>query len=220
MLDVSGTPGTGGAAGVAGLVLAAGGSTRWGEGSKLTAPYRGEALVVGAIRSAREAGLSPIFVVVGHRSDELADLLPGGVVTVANPAWREGRGSSVAAGIEAASREEGVAAVALLLGDEPEVSPAVIRSAVAAWRDEGAELVRTVYRDRPGHPVIFDRARFADLSELGGTTCVRRYLERHPDAVRELAVDAEGPADVDTREDHRRLTAGGEDLEELEGRDR
>lgn len=198
-------------------MLAAGGSARWGEGSKLLAPYRGEALVVGAVRAAREAGLAPIFVVLGHRSGGLVDALPGDVVTVSNPDWREGRATSVAAGVEAAARRTDVGAVTLLLGDEPRVSPDVIRAAVAAWREGGAELVRTRYRDRPGHPVVFDRARFGDLTGLEGEGCVRRYLERHAGAVRTLRVDEPGPLDVDTREDHRRLAAGREEPGEPEG---
>lgn len=190
----------------AGLVLAAGGSSRWGEGSKLLAPFRGAPLIAGAIGAARKAGLSPVFVVVGDGSSGVADVLPEDVVTVPNPDWREGRATSVSAGIRAALRREDVRAVALLLGDEPRVSPDVIRAALALWREEGAELVRTVYRDRPGHPVVFDRARFADLVGLEGGGCVRRYLERNAADVRVLRVEAEGPVDVDTPEDHRRLT--------------
>lgn len=194
----------------AALVLAAGRSSRWGEGTKLLAPFRGRPLVASVLGAAREAGLSPLLVVTGHRSGELEEALPEDAVRVRNPAWREGRASSVAAGIREARSRPDVGAVVLLLGDEPRVRPEAIRAAVAAWREEGAELVRTVYRDRPGHPVLIDRRRFDDLAGLSGEDRVRDYLERHAEAVRVLRVDAPGPLDVDTREDHRRLTGDGE----------
>lgn len=190
---------------VAAVVLAAGGSSRWGEGSKLLAPLGEGTLLEGALGSAREAGLRPILVVLGHRAGELRAVLPGDAVPVEHPAWREGRASTVAAGVRAAREREGVGAAALLLGDEPRVSPGVIRAAVALWRDEGAELVRTVYGDRPGHPVVVDRSRFEDLVGLTGEEGVRRYLERNAEAVRLLRVEEPGPDDVDTPEDLRGL---------------
>lgn len=191
----------------AALVLAAGGSERWGEGSKLLAPWRGGALVEGALRSAREAGLSPLLVVTGPDAEALEAVLPEDAHPVANPDWRRGRASSVAAGVREA-RRRGVGAVVILLADEPRVPPPAIRAAVAAWRDEGAVLVRTRYRDRPGHPVLIDRSRFDDLAGAEGEAGIRRYLERHEAEVRTLRVDAPGPDDVDTREDHRRLGGG------------
>ena len=194
---------------VAALVLAAGGSERWGEGSKLLAPWDGGALVEGALRSARDAGLTPLLVVTGSDAAALRRALPDDVRPIPNPDWHRGRATSVAAGIREARRHSDVGAVVILLGDEPLVRPATIRAAVAAWRDEGAALVRTRYRDRPGHPVLVDRSRFDDLVEVEGEAGVARYLERHADEVRTLRVDAPGPADVDTREDYRGLADGG-----------
>ena len=192
----------------AALVLAAGGSRRWGEASKLLAPWEGEALVQGALRSAREAGLEPLLVVTGPDAPALEAALPDDAHPVPNPDWRRGRASSVAAGIREARRRDDVGAVVILLGDEPGVPPAAIRAAVAAWRDEGAVLVRTRYRDRPGHPVLVDRSRFDDVVGVEGETGVADYLERHEADVTTLRIDAPGPGDVDTREDHRRLTDG------------
>lgn len=191
--------------GVAAVVLAAGGSSRWGEGSKLLAPVGEGTLLEEALRSAREAGLAPILVVLGHRAPEVRAALPADAVPVENPAWREGRAATVAAGIRAARERGEIGAVALLLGDEPGVSAGVIRAAVALWREEGAELVRTVYGDRPGHPVVVDRSRFGDLSGLTGEEGVRRYLERNGEDVRLLRVEERGPRDVDTPGDLRGL---------------
>lgn len=191
--------------GIAGLVLAAGGSTRWGAGSKLLARWGDATLVEAAVAAARSSGVDPLLVVTGDREDEVRRVLPAGVRVVHHPGWRDGRASSLAAGVRALAGEEGVAAVAVFLGDEPRVPPSAARRALEAWREGDADVVRPVYRDRPGHPVVFGRSRFPQLAELGGEEGVRRYLERGDVGVRPVHLDRPGPADVDTPADLRRL---------------
>lgn len=202
---------SGGGEAVAGVVLAAGGSSRWGPGTKLLAPLQEGGTVVGAaVRAARRAGLAPVVAVLGHRADEVGEALPEGVETIRNPDWASGRSGSLAAGLRAVGARPDVAAAVVLLGDEPGVRPEVIREVRTAWRAAGAEAVRTRYRDRPGHPVLFARSCFGELEELEGDGGARAWLERAAagDRVHTLRVDARGPRDVDTREDHRRLRAG------------
>lgn len=192
---------------VAGVVLAAGGSSRWGPGTKLLAPVPEGGTVVGAaVRAARRAELEPVVAVLGHRADEVREALPGGVETVRNPDWASGRSGSLATGLRAAARPA-VAAAVVLLGDEPGVRPEVVRAVRAAWRESGAEAVRARYRDRPGHPVLFARSCFGELEELEGDGGARAWLERAAAGgrVHTLRVDARGPLDVDTPDDHRRL---------------
>ncbi len=58
---------------IAGILLAAGESTRMGR-LKALLPWRGTTLVQSQL--AAMAGLSPLIVVLGHRSDDLARLVP------------------------------------------------------------------------------------------------------------------------------------------------
>lgn len=196
---------------VAGVVLAAGGSSRWGPGSKLLAPLDGGRTVVESVAlAARRAGLEPVVAVLGHRAEEVRRALPEGVETVRNPEWAAGRSGSLAAGLRRASARPEVAAAVVLLGDEPGVEPEVIRAVRAAWREGEAEAVRTRYRDRPGHPVLFARSCFAELGRLEGDRGALRWLERAGEAgrLRTVRIETEAPRDVDTREDHRRLSGG------------
>lgn len=194
--------------GVAALVLAAGGSRRWGEGSKLLAPWGDGTVVEAAVAGARDAGLGPVLVVLGDRSADIGRLLPAGVRAVRHPGWREGRASSLAAGIEALAADGDVDAAAVFLGDEPRVPAAAVHAVLEAWREGGAAVVRPFYGDAPGHPVIFGRRCFPELAELEGEDGARRYLERDAVRVRTVRLDGPPPPDVDTREDLRRLREG------------
>ena len=191
--------------GVAGLVLAAGGSRRWGEGSKLLAPWDDGRLVQAAVEAAREAGLDPVVVVLGDRADEVSDVLPDGVETVRHAGWRRGRASSLAAGIRALADREEVAAAAVFLGDQPRLPPSAVRAVLDAWREDTADAVRPFYGDVPGHPVVFGRRCFPELAALDGEEGVRRYLDEESARVRTLRLDLPAPPDVDTPDDLRRL---------------
>lgn len=191
--------------GVAALVLAAGGSRRWGEGSKLLAPWGDGTVVEAAVAGARDAGLHPVLVVLGDRSAEVGRVLPAGVRAVRHPRWREGRASSLAAGIDALAADVDVEAAAVFLGDEPRVPTGAVRAVLEAWREGDAGVVRPFYGDTPGHPVIFGRRCFPGLAELAGEDGARRYLERGSVRVRAVRLDGPAPSDVDTREDLRRL---------------
>lgn len=196
------------AEGVAALVLAAGGSRRWGEGSKLLAPWDDGTVVEAAVAGARDAGLDPVLVVLGDRSAEVGRVLPAGVRAVRHARWREGRASSLAAGIDALCADGDVDAAAVFLGDEPRVPEAAVRAVLEAWRAGDAGAVRPFYGDAPGHPVVFGRECFPELRELGGEDGARRYLERGSVRVRAVRLDGPAPPDVDTREDLRRLREG------------
>lgn len=192
---------------VAALVLAAGGSRRWGEGSKLLAPWEDGRLVEAAADGARAAGLAPVVAVVGARADEVAEALPDGVEAIHHAGWRRGRASSLAAGIRALADREGVDAAAVFLGDQPRVPAAAVRAVLDAWREGDADAVRPFYGDVPGHPVVFGRRCFPDLAELDGEDGVRRYLDGGSARVRSLRLDLPAPPDVDTPGDLRRLRA-------------
>jgi len=193
---------------VAGVVLAAGISSRLAGGTKLLLPYAGRPLVAAPVGAALEAGLGPVVVVVGHRGDEvraaLADLGGAGArirfATVADPT--RGQGASIAAGIAALESDPGVAAAAVLLGDEPGIRAEDIRRVVEAWRDAGAGVARARYRDRPGHPVVFGRSWFDRLGALTGDRGAAGLFAAHPDEVLEAELPGEAPVDVDTRGDY------------------
>src|SRR5205823_2269132 len=113
--EASATAARGGA--VAGILLAAGTSSRMGE-NKLLLAIEGEPLLARSARHALGAGLEPLVVVVGHQEERaraaLAEL-PCEIVT--NLGYEEGIASSLWTGLRALPASAG--ATVVMLADMP-----------------------------------------------------------------------------------------------------
>ncbi len=183
---------------VAGLILAAGGSSRMPGLSKLLRPWHGGVLLEAAVRVAGEAGLHPCVVVVGSDAEAIAPCLDQHeVIPLEHGSWSRGRASSLAAGLDRLAEFEAVRAVVVLLGDEPRVSPEAIRAVVEEWRDGSSDLVRMRYRDRPGHPVLLGAAARELALNFEGEESVWSRLTASGLVGTEVAVDLPAPIDVD-----------------------
>lgn len=182
---------------VAGVLLAAGSSTRMGE-NKLFLDFGGESLLRRAARTALEAGLRPLLVVLGHESDRARAALDGVDCTIViNAAHLRGMHTSVGAGF--AALPSGTGAAVLLLADMPFVTAEMLRALVAGWR--GEPLVISRYGEVIAPPILYARALFPELTGLAqeGKQVVQRHLHeaaavmQPPSALRDLDV----PADVE-----------------------
>jgi molybdenum cofactor cytidylyltransferase len=183
---------------IAGLLLAAGGATRFGS-QKLVAPLKGEPLVRYAADVLAE-GTDAMIVVVGNDADSVRDALRGcDARLIENGDWATGLASSLRCGISTLGPE--TEAVVVALGDQPGIDPEVIRSVIALWRTTRSPIVATRYDGVRGHPVLFDRSLFAELGELTGDVGAKPILDRSPERVVYLDLAAAVPRDVDTRRD-------------------
>jgi molybdenum cofactor cytidylyltransferase len=93
-----------------------------------------------------------------------------------------------------------------MLGDQPGVTPAVVRALVAGC-DEGTVLAACLYDDGRGHPLAFGRALFGELRELHGDKAVWKLMDRREDEVLDVRVPGPIPPDVNTREDYAAVLA-------------
>ncbi len=190
---------------VAGVVLAAGGSRRMGR-SKQLIPWRGKPLVWHAVRTALEAGLSPVVVVLGEQADRVREAIAGeGVSVVRNAQWEQGQSTSVQAGLAAVQRV--AEAVVFLLCDTPFVTPQVIRTLVHEHRQTLTPIVAPRIEERWANPVLFDRVTFEAFSTLRGDLGGRALFERFRMAG--ISADPRIGLDVDTTADLRRLEEAG-----------
>ncbi|HEY4229980.1 MAG TPA: nucleotidyltransferase family protein, partial [Thermoanaerobaculia bacterium] len=143
---------------VAGIVLAAGASKRFGR-NKLLLPWEGESLARRAARVALEAGLDPVVVVLGHEAERVARELEGVAVrTVVNPAHAKGINTSLAAGAAALPAE--AAAAVVLLADMPRVTAEMVARLVQTFRETGAPLVASEYAGVRAPPTLYARGLF------------------------------------------------------------
>jgi CTP:molybdopterin cytidylyltransferase MocA len=180
---------------IAGIVLAAGGGSRFdGPDHKLVAPFRGRPVVAWVLEAAAEAAFHQLFVVTG--AVDLDHLLPPGATVVPNPAWSEGQATSVAAGLDAAAVAGSCVAV-IGLGDQPLVPASAWRAVAAA--DEAPIAVAT-FAGRRRPPVRLHRSVWPLVPRAGDEGA--RALFRETDLVSEVACSG-NPVDIDTVEDLR-----------------
>jgi molybdenum cofactor cytidylyltransferase len=195
---------------IAAVVLAAGSSSRLGS-AKQMARLGGQTLLERAVKTAVEAGLRPVFVVIAAGQETafgVADVdnlpedpvvLPGDpvVVMVVNPEAAEGMASSIRAGVRAAQAAEGIVVMAC---DQPAVTAEHLRAVTAEHRralaDGSDEVVASTYAGRKGVPAYFPASAFAELLELRGDTGARGLLQ----GARAVELQG-GELDVDTVED-------------------
>lgn len=210
---------------IAGLLLAAGPSSRMEGASKLLLPWEGSTVVAAAAAAALAGGLSPLWVVVGHDGEtvrralrDLAATAPLHIVQA--PDAGEGlpvgtssaQGSSLAAGLRALEESpEPPDAAGLVLGDEPGLQPRAVAAVRKAFLAAAAPAARAVYADRPGHPVLVAARLFPRLRELGGRDRgAGELLESLGDDLLRVALPYPAPVDVDSRAAYRRAVQEGD----------
>jgi len=194
---------------VAGVVLAAGTSTRMGQ-NKLFMRLDGEALVRRAVERASKAGFDPLIVVLGHEADLVQQALEGiRYRPVLNPEYALGVNSSLRAGIRAASGTDARAAV-VILADMPFVTTAMIETLVATYRRSEAPLVISDYQGVNAPPMLYDRSLFGELVALEGQGCGKHVVKRHQHEAEVAPWPVEALTDLDVPEDFTRVKASVE----------
>lgn len=173
---------------VAGIVLAAGSSTRMGR-NKLLLDVGGETLVRRAVRLANKAGLDPVILVTGHARREVErEVRDLDCTPIFNPDHGTGIQTSVACGIAAAPAACGAAVV--ILSDMPFVSARMVRTLVERHAEADAPLVASRYGEVNAPPILYDRSLFGEISRMRAG-CGREVVRRHHDR----AVLVDWPAD-------------------------
>jgi molybdenum cofactor cytidylyltransferase len=183
---------------VAGLVLAAGGSTRLGAPKQLL-PYGESTLLDHVLDTARACDFDELRTVIGGSADAIRDRVDlSGVEVVENRQFGEGCSSSIAAALTALDPRADV--LVLLLGDQPGVRAETVAALLAGRGD--SPLAACAYEDGRGHPLAFAREMFDELAALHGDKGVWKLLDRHTDRVVDVRVPGEIPRDVDTDADY------------------
>lgn len=184
---------------LAGIVLAAGGASRFG-GPKQLARVGGSSLVVRAAQLALGSCPAGVVVVTGAYAAEVEAGLSGMPVTIArNPGWAGGIAGSIRRGVEALPA--GSAACLVLLCDQVAVDECDIGSLVGAWAKAPRQVAAALYAGTLGVPAIFPQAFWPRLQRLGGDQGARALVAQLA-AVTAVAMphagrDVDTPADLD-----------------------
>jgi len=187
---------------VAGILLAAGTSSRMGS-NKMLFELDGESVLRGAARRALAGGLSPLFVVLGHQREKTEQELAGlPCEVVFNPEFEEGITSSLRAGLSALPE---VQAAVVMLADMPYVTSEMIAAIVARYRRSQAPLVVSDYEGVHAPPMLYDRSLFEELMAMTETGCGKQVVKRHRHEAEVLAWPARALSDLDLPEDYARV---------------
>ena len=201
-----------------GIVLAAGMSTRMGRLKQLL-PL-GERLVIQVVVEAVLACLDEVYVVVGHRAQEVETALQEyPVITVENPDYRQGMSSSIKCGITASA---GADAFLLCLGDQPAVKKETIRQLLAAGDRSDRGLIIPTSGGKRGHPILIHSRFESEILSLDSSAPFNTVTRRHAEDTLELDVanprildDMDTPVDYERELAHYRsgfeLDSGSED---------
>ena len=182
---------------IAGLVLAAGGASRFGSPKQL-AELDGVPLLQHAIDAMLAVpALDRVVVVLGAVAEEVAATVKfASAEPVVCREWSDGMAASLRCGV--AELPEADWAV-VTLGDMPGVTPEAIEAVMSACGTD-VDAVRASYVGRGGHPVALSRALLDRVPALQGDVGARELLAGA--RVREVeALHLARPDDVDTPEE-------------------
>jgi molybdenum cofactor cytidylyltransferase len=184
---------------VAGVVLAAGTSARFGGRNKLLASVEGKPLVRRAVESFSEA-LPEVVVVLGHEADAVREAVGDPQVTfVENESYATGQASSVRLGVEAV--RDGADGAVFGLGDMPDVRPATIATLVDAFGAGVGDPIVAAFEGKRGNPVVFGQAYFDRLAAVSGDVGGREILRSAAGTALVATGDPGVVRDVDTPAD-------------------
>ncbi|GGX57235.1 hypothetical protein GCM10007392_25960 [Saccharospirillum salsuginis] len=203
------------------IVLAAGLSTRLPGEPKLLKPWRGRPLMAHSLDTVLGVSPAQIITVVNETTASMCDTLDGTSVErvpIDDPS--QGMGASLAAGIRALRSD--IDAVFIALADMPCISADTYARLSRTFNPgAGITIVRPRFNGQWGHPVLFGRIHFGELSKLSGDTGARSILDKH--TARMVVQDVDDPGsliDFDCEADFQNQPGreSGGRVEEPEGR--
>jgi molybdenum cofactor cytidylyltransferase len=189
---------------IAGIILAAGASSRMGT-PKALLDYRDETFVGRLVRVLGES-CTPVIVVLGYHSDVICQQLPPAAKMAINPDPSRGQLSSLQTGLTALPADaDGFAFIPV---DCPAVDADTVAKLARAFERRGPSTLLVIPRQsgRRGHPVFAARAIADELLALPPTAEAREVVHAHVERTEYVDVDDAGIfTDIDDPEGYRRL---------------
>ena len=195
---------------IAAVLLAAGAAERFGGPSKLLAPLGGVPLVNHAARALAGSAVSNIIVVTGRDEQSVKSALAEfNTHFIHNPAWSDGLGGSVAAGVRALVDE--IDGALIVPGDMPFLTAEFLNALIGLF-ERLPEPRPIIFPQLPdgtqGNPVLWPKRCFSELAGLSGAAGAKALIKKHAaDAMAFPVADAHLLLDIDTQDDLARAAA-------------
>lgn len=201
---------------IGGILLAAGGSARFGSPKQLF-PFENETLLRRAAKMLAASECEPVVVVLGAEVDqsrrEIADLP---VNVCINQDWQDGMSSSIVAGLTSLlDRGPSPAAVVISLCDQPYVTSADIDLFIAEFRRSNAPIIAAEYDGISGVPALFSSEMFSALLGLKGDRGARSLIRgtENPAKIKleQASFDLDFPTQSTSSSEHNRSSSNTSD---------
>lgn len=169
------------------VLTAAGLSSRMGRPKPLL-EWRGRTIVEHQVSILLEGGASEVIVVLGHRSEEITPFVElTGASYVVNHQYREGRTSSIKAGLAAVPEQ---AEDILLIGVDQPRTAQIVKRVVDTHVAASALLTSPRLEGRGGHPLMFSARLLPELRLISEENQgLREVFERHRAEITEVHFD-------------------------------
>ena len=172
---------------VSAILTAAGESTRMGRPKPLLS-WHGVTLVQYQVAGLLDAGVAEVVVVLGHQHQAVTPHVEGPSVRyVVNPNYRQGKTTSIKAGLRAIDpTAEGIL---LLAVDQPR-PPEIISAVMEAQAKSAALITAPRFNGRGGHPLVFSPLLKSELEAITEERQgVREVIRAHRSEINEVEID-------------------------------
>ena len=190
---------------VAGILLAAGTSTRMGKTKQLL-PFGEKTLIERVLAEALNSELDKVVLVLGYQAPEIKKIInpvssQPKLSIIENRRFKQGISSSIIAGLSEVENTHDH--VMILLGDTPFIHRDLINLLLRRYLQSGRSIGAIKGKERPVHPVMFSRELYPELLTLQGDVGARALFTKYKDKV--CLIEPEEPyddRDIDTPEDY------------------
>jgi molybdenum cofactor cytidylyltransferase len=190
---------------IAGIVLAAGLSSRMGQ-PKMLLPWKDSTVIDQLLRTVSKSPITDFVVVTGFHAEEIQKIaLKNHFRSVFNPDF--GNGSmliSLQTGLNELMGEN--EAFFLILGDQPFLRAQLLQEMVEFYSQGSQSIIIPSFNMKRGHPWLIDMKLKNEILELKEPHTLRDFLLTHEKSINYCVVkDANILEDMDTPEDYKRL---------------
>lgn len=188
----------------AGIILAAGEATRFGEPKQLVS-LCGRRVIEWVLAAALGSNLDHVVLVLGHEHERIQRALfsttaPAKCEVVLNRDYRNGQSTSLRTGL--LSVRQDFPSAMFLLGDQPLVDSAFINLLLERFAASEKPICVPTHRGTRGNPTLFARSFYPRLLKLAGDRGARDLIAAHADQVLAVEIpDARVFLDIDRPQD-------------------
>lgn len=192
----------------AGIILAAGASTRFGQPKQLLR-LKDRCLIEWVLDAALDSKLSKIILVLGYAHQKIQQTLGkklrhAKLQIEVNPHYQKGQSHSLQVGLSPIINT--FPAVMFLLADQPLIDAATINFLLEKYWSADKDICVPTFQGKRRNPCIFSQKFYRHVMEIRGDIGARQIIKTHPERLLEIEIN--NPLiflDVDTPEDFEKI---------------